>query len=155
VEELEANERVLRESNERMKVYAGALGRDRNVEELTEKLKQAEGKCSRLIEKDKEWRNKVDHLLLQLEDIHFHNFLEEVNLLVPKSGKVRCLIWYGCKDEKSGSKVRIKLGKIKGDLNKAGMEVVIEGHKEFMEGDRYKVVVSIVFFFLDLSIFRF
>eukprot|EP00026_Physarum_polycephalum_P003748 Phypoly_transcript_03762.p1 GENE.Phypoly_transcript_03762~~Phypoly_transcript_03762.p1 ORF type:complete len:477 (-),score=70.11 Phypoly_transcript_03762:325-1755(-) len=141
VEEMERKEKVLLEREERLNAYASTLGKDKRVEELTEKLKESEGKCSRVLAKDREWRNKVDNLLLQLEDIHFHNFLEEINRLIPKSGRVRCLIWYGCKDEKSGSKVRIKLSKIKADLNKAGMEVVIEGHKEFTEGEQSKVVI--------------
>lgn len=141
-EELDEREKELREREERARAYAGAAGRDKRAEELTEKLGQAEERCNKLVAKDKYWRNKVDTLHFQLEDIHYHNFLDEVNRLIPKSRQIRCLIWYGCKDEKSGAKVRTKLSRIKVDLNKAGMEVVIEGHKEFTEGEQSKVVVS-------------
>ena len=53
-----------------------------------------EEEYKRLVKSEKEWRQKVDDLRCQLEDVHYHSFLENVNRLIPKRRQVKCLIWY-------------------------------------------------------------
>ena len=85
---------------ERIRMQEDEKDEDRK-EEVSKRMQKAEmckydegEEYKRLVKSEKEWRQKVDNLRCQLEDVHYHSFLENVNRLIPKRRPVKCLIWY-------------------------------------------------------------
>ena len=112
--------------------------------DLNDKLAQAEEARSKLMTSEKVLKEKVECLQNYLnfveqqgvlpEAVHYRKLLKAVKHINPPGVKrVKCFISYAWQPDKDdNAKLQAKLVKIKGDLEKAGIEVMLDIHN--MEG---------------------
>ena len=128
--------------------------------DLNDKLAQAEEARSKLMTSEKVLKEKVECLQNYLsfveqqgvlpEAVHYRKLLKAVKHINPPGVKrVKCFISYAWQPDKDdNAKLQAKLVKIKGDLEKAGIEVMLDIHN--MEGGTSLPILAISLLSLPL-----
>lgn len=105
------------------------------AEEARERLAASETMLKERVEVLQNFLSFVEHEGVLPETVHYNKLLKAIKHVTPASEKkIKCFISYAWQpNQKDNANLQAKLIKLKGDLNKAGIEVMLDIHN--LEGD--------------------